>query len=78
MSKRRVYHVIPHRKGWRIRLNGHDVCIRATKASAVSDAVSMARSDWKRGFLAQVKIHNRDGRLAEERTYGKDPKRYKG
>lgn len=74
---RRVYHVVPGKNGWTIKVGGTKVCTRFTKASAVSDAVSMAKSDWRKGRVAQVKVHLKNGKIQIERTYGRDPRRYK-
>lgn len=76
--KRRVFHVVPHHKGWRITLNGKPVCVIRLKADAIKEAVRLAWRDWRKGLLAQVKIHRRDGVFQREFTYGKDPERHKG
>ncbi len=74
MSKRIVYHVT---KGdnWSIKKEGADraSATASTKRDAIDRAVELARGS---GGLAQVKIHNEDGKIASERTYGQDPRKY--
>ena len=74
MSKRIVYHVT---KGdnWSIKKEGADraSATASTKRDAIDRAVELARGS---GELAQVKIHNEDGKIASERTYGQDPRKY--
>lgn len=74
MSKRTVYHVT---KGdnWSIKKEGaaRASATASTKRDAVDRAVELARG---KGGLAQVKIHNEDGKIASERTYGQDPRKY--
>lgn len=49
------------------------------KAVAVSTAASECRGVWEGGGnLAQLRVFNKNGRIAFERTYGKDPRRTKG
>lgn len=73
MSKRTVYHVT---KGtdWNVKKEGADraSASAATKAVAIERAVALAKNS---GGLAQVKIHNEDGKIASERTYGEDPRK---
>ena len=74
MSKRIVYHVT---KGddWNIKKEGADRAsgTAQTKAHAIQRAVELAKNS---GGLAQVKIHNEDGKISSERTYGQDPRKY--
>ena len=76
MSKRTVYHVT---KGsdWSVKKEGADraSATAPTKAAAIERAVELAKNS---GSLAQVKIHNEDGKIASERTYGQDPRKYQG
>jgi len=76
VSERQVYHVTPHEKGWQVKKEGAEkaTSIHETKKEAVENAVALA----KKADLGQVKIHKRTGEIQEERTYGKDPRRYRG
>jgi hypothetical protein len=49
------------------------------KPQAVEFGAECARGEWKfTGTLTQLRVYNKNGRIAFERTYGKDPKRRKG
>jgi uncharacterized protein YdaT len=76
MSKRQVYHVTPHEKGWQVKKEKAEraTSIHETKEEAVRSAVALAKGTG----LGQVKIHKRTGEIQEERTYGKDPEKYRG
>lgn len=83
--KRAVYRVKPpldgKRYGWRIVCPGGsgDWYTRETKRAAVSQARTWARKRWENtGQTAQLVVHNRNGRLAFEHTYGRDPERRRG
>lgn len=78
MSDRKVFDVGPHPDGWRIKHGGEEVTVFAVKRTAVSEARRRARTVQRHGGLAQVRIHGLDGKLQDEWTYGKDPKRFKG
>lgn len=73
MSERQVYHVSPAREAgdWEVKEEG---AARArsrhqSKQEAVTEARRLARSRP----LGRIVIHNSDGTIQEERTYGKDP-----
>ena len=79
MSKRIVYHVLPNNdysdNDWKVKKAGSE------RASALfedkEEAVDLATELAKNTGLGQIKIHGRDGKIQEERTYGKDPEKYK-
>jgi uncharacterized protein DUF2188 len=48
------------------------------KARAVRYAAECGRSCWKKGAPAQLFIKGKDGRIQDERTYGKDPRNIPG
>lgn len=51
----------------------------AVKTTAVHAGAGLARSRWLTfGKLGQLVIHGKDGKIQSERTYGKDPRRYRG
>jgi hypothetical protein len=78
MLKRVVYHVVPDKDQgvWKVKREG------AERAASIhdgkDDAFEKARELAQNNPLSQVKIHKRDGTIQEERTYGKDPKKYPG
>lgn len=75
MSKRTVYYVNPHEDGWQVKKEKakRATSVHGTKEEAKQEAIRRA----KESKLGQVKIQKRDGTFEEERTYGKDPKRYR-
>ena len=77
MGKRTVYHVVSGGDDWSIKKEGagRASATAPTKAAAIDRAVELAKNS---GGLAQVKIHNEDGKIASERTYGQDPRKYPG
>ena len=61
---------------WNVKKEGATALARAaTKAVAIERAVTLAKNS---GGLAQVRIHNEDGKMASERTYGEDLRKYQG
>lgn len=76
MPRRQVYHVTSHEKGRQVKREKAErvTRIHETKEEAIRSAVALAKG----AGLGQVKIHKRTGEIQEERTYGKDPKKYRG
>jgi hypothetical protein len=72
---RTVYHVVPDARSekWMVLQEGidHTRGVFRRKAEAVLDAKLRAR----RQEPSQVKVHNSDGNMEYESTYGKDPAR---
>lgn len=77
-SKRLVLHVTHEKSSntWRILKAGVKEPLHTlrTKKEAVLEARKLAKANMP----SQVKIHKRDGKIQEERTYGDDPKRSVG
>ena len=71
MAERVTYHVTPYVNGWQVkeqRDNGRELLVD-NKDNAVQQAKDMAKAQE----LGQVIVHTRDGKIAEEFTYGEDP-----
>lgn len=67
MAKRTQLHLIPFEGAWAIRLDGQLVCKGiTTKREALAIAVEYARNVPP----SSLKVHGRNGRILEERTYG--------
>ncbi len=75
-TRRVVHDVVPNKKqgGWDDKVAGKTVGHHETKDPAVDAAIAAAKA----APLGQVKIHKQDGKIQEERTYGKDPEKYPG
>lgn len=77
-------HYVGRDKMWRvtmIRFDGVEAVLSLwrTKALAIWEATEEARARWRQANdLTQVVVHNKDGRISREMTYGKDPARRKG
>lgn len=68
---RQVYHVTPFANGWKVNREGDDYeVVRDDKDDAVQEAKRLA----KEAELGQVIVHNQDGKIADEFTYGEDPR----
>lgn len=76
MPERVAYHVTPNVNGWEVKREGSDQTeyLVDDKDNAVRHARELAQSQE----LGQVIVHNRDGKISEEFTYGEDPRAIKG
>ena len=64
---------------WKLFIVGQRICEYATKAIAVTNGRILARSYWQDQMIpAQLVIHKKNGVIESERTYGLDPRRFKG
>ena len=79
-KKRRVYRVKwdSEDRVWRIAFPGWGSYVEFRKADAVRGAVEAANGSAYAGFLAQVIIYKKNGKIQSERTYGRDPRKYPG
>ena len=75
MTTRVSYHVTPYVNGWQIKQEGGD---REVLVDNKDNAVSQAKELAKEHELGQVLVHKRDGTIAEEFTYGDDPRNIPG
>ena len=77
--KRTRFEVLPDREGgWSITRDRVVTGVWPTKAAAVRWAASEGRRAWAKGQPAQLLIKGRDGRIQDERTYGRDPRHVPG
>ena len=77
MPKRVTYDVQPakQRSGWDVvKERGSTVSHHNTKEPAIESAVRRAKQESQ----GEVRIKGRDGKIQDERTYGKDPYPPKG
>jgi len=71
-----THHVVPNPKGgWDIKRGGSDHTIKrfARKQEAIAAAREIARKQ-----KTELKIHNKDGKIAQSISYGNDPYPPKG
>lgn len=66
---RAVFHVVPADGQWQIEQNGQRVLSHTSQEVAAEEARELARD----GQPSRVVIHDQDGKIREESTYGDDP-----
>lgn len=76
MADRATFHVIPDANSWKVK-NEADPSYDAL-VDDKDRAVEMAKDMAKSAPLGQVIVHTRDGQIAEEFTYGEDPRHIPG
>ena len=77
-GKRVSYHVTWRKRGggWQIKeAGGSSYGIEMTKKEAITFGRRLGRLAHPQG---QLIVHNKDGRISAEYTYGNDPRRTKG
>lgn len=73
--KRIRFEVLPNSDGgWSVTRDRVVVAQFDIKRQAVAYAAERGRASWQAGTPAQLLIKGRDGRIQDERTYGKDPR----
>jgi len=76
MGKRETFHVTYKDSKWKVKKEGSQ---RAVKTFDNKEkAVDFGRDVAKKPGKGQLIIHKKDGKIQEERTYGKDPYPPKG
>ena len=76
MANRTVYHVVPNVNGWEVRQEGAEDLEYLVDDK--DNALNHARELAKQAELGQVIVHTQDGKIAEEFTYGEDPRSIPG
>jgi hypothetical protein len=76
MADRTTFHVTPNANGWEVKREGSDTTevLVDNKDNALDHAKGLAKAE----ALGQVIVHTRDGKIAEEFTYGDDPRNVPG
>jgi hypothetical protein len=76
-TKRQVFDVEPRSSGQfavQREKSKRAIGVFKTKQEAVSEGVRLARQVEKNGGLAQLRVKGENGRIQDERTYGRDPR----
>lgn len=71
--QRTVYHVVPNASAERWVVSQENAEFRR-EFGKKEEAVEFAKQRAKQAPLAQVKVHNKDGNMEYESTYGDDPR----
>lgn len=76
MPQKPTHHVVPDGGDWKVKPEGGSraTSVHPTQAQATAAAAERARDRGE----GSVVIHRPDGRIREERTYGKDPSKSRG
>ena len=75
--ERQSFDVLPNPKGgWNVKREGSSRTL--SHHPNKQQAMAAARERAKKAPLGQVRIHGMDGRIQQEWTYGKDPRRTPG
>jgi hypothetical protein len=78
MARRQVFHSSPAKDGWKVTQSGNALSNHETQKAAEAAAIAAGRRAKESGGLGQAVLHKGDGKIREERTYGKDPRRTPG
>ena len=78
MAKRQVFHSSNTKKGGVVSFEGKVVGGFNTQAEAEAEVMRLAKKAETGGGLGQAVLHEADGEIKEERTYGEDPRRHPG
>lgn len=79
--KRKAVHVTPRAKGrWAVTVQGNSRAssTHKKKKTAVNKARKKAKKLKRKHGKSELKIHNKNGRISDSRSYGSDPRRYPG
>lgn len=72
-SDRTVFHVTPYVNSWKVKTEGAGAYEFEAVMDTKEEAVEVAKEHAKAQMPSQVIIHNQDGRISDESTYGDDP-----
>ncbi len=81
MATRTIFRVRYDRKGefpWKLVEGTAYLAGFVTKKAAIKEGSQRGRNFKLSRLLAQLVVHNRDGTIEREYTYGRDPRRRKG
>ena len=71
---RETFHSFLTANGWVVTLNGRKMSRHETQAESEAAAIVAAFKAYENGGLGKAVLHESDGWIREERTYGRDPK----
>jgi len=75
---RKVFHSLPDGNRWKVESAGKTISTHRTQKASEKAAVNLGHKAQDSGGLGQAVLHKSNGTIREERTYGNDPRRYKG
>ena len=72
-SDRNVFHDTPYVNSWKVKTEGAGAYEFEAVMDTKDEAVRVAKEHARAQMPSQVIIHNQDGRISDESTYGDDP-----
>ena len=72
-SNRTVFHVTPYVNGWKVKAEGAGEWEFEAVVDTKADAEEIAKEQARARQPSQVIVHNKDGKISDESTYGDDP-----
>jgi hypothetical protein len=74
-QNRQIFHSSRTKSGWEVREGGETLSRHPNQQQCEEAAIAAAKKFYDDGGLAQAVLHQSDGTIREERTYGEDPGR---
>ena len=72
-SDRTVFHVSPYVNSWKVKAEGAGPYEFEAVMDTKEEAVRVAKEHARAQEPSQVIVHNKDGEISDESTYGNDP-----
>ena len=72
-TDRTVFHVTPYVNSWQVKAEGAGAYEFEAVTDNKEDAERLAKEKAREVAPSQVIVHNKDGKIAYESTYGDDP-----
>ncbi len=73
-NARTVFHVTPYVNSWKVKTEGAGPYEFEAVMDTKEEAERVAREHARAQVPSQVIVHNRDGQISDESTYGDDPR----
>jgi hypothetical protein len=73
-TDRTVFHVTPYVNSWKVKAEGAGPYEFEAVMDTKEEAERVAKEHARQQVPSQVIIHNQDGKISDESTYGDDPK----
>jgi len=67
--KRKVYHSVPTKAGWRVEIKGRKISNHRTQAASEKAAIRAGHRTRDAGGRGLAVLHKKNGRIREERSY---------
>ena len=77
-TDRTVFHVTPYVNSWKVKTEGAGPYEFEAVMDTKEEAERVAKEHARQQMPSQVIIHNQDGKIADEATYGDDPRNVPG